>query len=45
MTFFPESGLYIDEPAVSPDGKWLLYTRSIVSSGLWLITLDDPEQR
>jgi Tol biopolymer transport system component len=44
VTFFPESGLYIDEPSVSPDGQWLLYTRSLVSSGLWLITLDEGEE-
>ncbi len=44
MTFFPESGLYVDEPSVSPDGRWLLYTRSTVNSGLWLITLEKASQ-
>lgn len=44
VTFFPESGLYIDEPHISPDGTSLLYTRSTVSSGLWLITLAGAEQ-
>ncbi len=40
VTRFPESGLYIDEPAISPDGRTLVYARATGGSSLWLLSLD-----
>ncbi|MCI0354268.1 MAG: protein kinase [Acidobacteria bacterium] len=40
VTKFPESGLFLEEPTISPDGRSLLYCRSNGGSSLWLITLD-----
>jgi Tol biopolymer transport system component len=39
VTNFPESGLFIEEPSISPDGKFLVYSRSRGGSSLWLLTL------
>ena len=39
VTHFPESGLFIEEPAISPDGRYLVYCRSNGGSSLWLLTL------
>jgi TolB protein len=39
VTNFPESGLFIEEPTISPDGKFLVYGRSRGGSSLWLLTL------
>ena len=36
VTFFPESNLYLEEPQMSEDGKYLYYSRRSVSSDLWL---------
>ena len=36
VTFFPESNLYLEEPQMSDDGKYLYYSRRSVSSDLWL---------
>jgi Tol biopolymer transport system component len=36
VTFFPESNLYLEEPQISEDGKYLYYSRRSVSSDLWL---------
>jgi serine/threonine-protein kinase len=41
VTTFPESGLFLEEPTISPDGRWLVYMRSSGSSSLWLLTLGD----
>ena len=27
MTHFPESGLFLEEPTISPDGRWLVYNK------------------
>ncbi|MGH9532681.1 MAG: protein kinase domain-containing protein [Terriglobales bacterium] len=40
VTRFPESGLFLEEPTISPDGRSLLYCRSNGGSSLWLITLE-----
>ncbi len=40
VTNFPESGLFLEEPAISPDGRSLLYCKSNGGSSLWLITLE-----
>jgi hypothetical protein len=39
VTHFPESGLFMEEPKVSPDGHWLVYCRSSGLSSLWLLGL------
>jgi eukaryotic-like serine/threonine-protein kinase len=39
VTNFPESGLFLEEPTISPDGKFLAYCRSRGGSSLWLLTL------
>ncbi len=44
VTFFPGAGRDLDEARTSPDGRWRLYTRSSVRSGLWLIALTDDGQ-
>jgi Tol biopolymer transport system component len=47
VTKFPESGLFIEEPTLSPDGRWLAYARSNGGASLWLLTLGDdtPKSR
>jgi serine/threonine protein kinase len=40
VTRFPESGLFIEEPTMAPDGSCLVYSRSNGGSSLWLLTLD-----
>jgi TolB protein len=39
VTRFPESGLYIDEPHLSPDSRFLVYSRNYGGSSLWVLTL------
>jgi TolB protein len=39
VTNFPESDLFLEEPTISPDGKFLVYSRSRGGSSLWLLTL------
>src|SRR5712692_6105111 len=41
VTKFPESGLFIEEPKLSPDGRWLAYCRNNGGSSLWLLQLGD----
>jgi len=41
VTKFPESGLFLEEPALSPDGKFLAYCRSNGGASLWLLTMSD----
>ena len=36
VTFFPESNLYLEEPQMSADGKYVYYSRRTISSDLWL---------
>jgi Tol biopolymer transport system component len=43
VTRFPESGLFIEEPALSPDGRFLAYTRNHGGASLWLLTLGGGE--
>ncbi|MBC8645531.1 MAG: PD40 domain-containing protein [Thermoanaerobaculia bacterium] len=42
VTRFPESGLFLEEPTLSPDGRYLAYCRSNGGSSLWLLTLEHP---
>ena len=39
VTHFPESGLFIEEPAISPDNRYLVYCRSNGGSSLWLLKI------
>jgi Tol biopolymer transport system component len=39
VTNFPDAGLFLEEPTISPDGKFLVYSRSRGGSSLWLLTL------
>jgi Tol biopolymer transport system component len=45
VTHFPESGLFIEEPTISPDGSFLVYSRSHGGSSLWLLTVETPSQQ
>jgi Tol biopolymer transport system component/serine/threonine protein kinase len=45
VTRFPESGLFLEEPALSPDGKWLAYCRSNGGASLWLLTMADASKK
>jgi Tol biopolymer transport system component len=38
VTHFSESTLFIEEPTISPDGRYLYYSRSNGGSSLWLLT-------
>jgi Tol biopolymer transport system component len=42
VTHFPEQGLFLEEPAISPDGRWLVYNRGKGGSSLWMLTLGGP---
>ncbi|HET9793305.1 MAG TPA: protein kinase [Thermoanaerobaculia bacterium] len=39
VTQFPESGLFLEEPSIAPDGSFLVYSRSNGGSSVWLLTL------
>jgi Tol biopolymer transport system component len=39
VTNFREGGLFLEEPRMSPDGRWLAYCRSNGGSSLWVLTL------
>ncbi|MEP6995534.1 MAG: protein kinase [Acidobacteriota bacterium] len=41
VTHFPEAGLFLEEPTISPDGRYLYYCRENGGSSLWLMTLED----
>ncbi|HSA92197.1 MAG TPA: protein kinase [Terriglobales bacterium] len=43
VTHFPESGLFIEEPTLSPDGRYIVYCRSNGASSLWLLRLEGTE--
>ncbi len=40
VTTFPEGGLFLEEPTLSPDGRYLAYCRSNGGSSLWVLTLE-----
>ena len=42
VTRFPEHGLFLEEPDISPDGRWLVYNRGTGGSSLWLLTIGKP---
>ena len=41
VTRFPESGLYLEEPTIAPDGRYLAYNRASGGSSLWMLTFTD----
>jgi len=41
VTHFSEGGLFLEEPSISHDGKYLVYCRENGGSSLWLMTLGD----
>jgi eukaryotic-like serine/threonine-protein kinase len=43
VTRFPESGLFLEEPTLSPDGRALVYARWTGGSSLWLLKLGSPD--
>ena len=45
ITNFPESGLYIEDPLLSADGKRLIYSRVRISADLWIVELDKAGKR
>jgi Tol biopolymer transport system component len=45
VTRFPESRLFLEEPAISPDGRYLVYVRSNGGSSLWVLQLGDVQER
>lgn len=38
VTFFPESGLYLEEPQRTRDSRYLLYSRGSIQSDIWLLS-------
>jgi len=38
VTKFPDAGLFLEEPTISPDGHYLYYCRGSGGSSLWLLT-------
>ena len=37
MTDFPESGLFLEDPQISRDGKQLLYARGKIIGDIWIL--------
>jgi Tol biopolymer transport system component len=44
VTKFPEAGLFLEEPRISPDGRWLVYCHNNGGSSLWLLELGTSQQ-
>ena len=45
VTDFPESGLFLEEPTISPDGRYLVYSRGNGWSSLWVLQLGNAQTR
>jgi serine/threonine protein kinase len=41
---FPESGLFLEDAQISPDGRWLLYSRGRITGDIWIMKLGEPSQ-
>ena len=44
VTRFPESGLFLEEPTISPDGRWLVYNKGRGGASLWMLTIGRDAQ-
>ena len=40
--FAEDASLFLEEPTISPDGRWLVYNRGGGGSSLWLLTVRQP---
>jgi serine/threonine protein kinase/WD40 repeat protein len=40
VTRFPDAGLFLEEPTISPDGRYLYYCRGNGGASLWLLKLE-----
>ena len=40
VTRFPDAGLFLEEPTISSDGRYLYYCRGNGGSSLWLLKLE-----
>jgi eukaryotic-like serine/threonine-protein kinase len=40
VTNFPESGLFLEDPQISRDGRELFYSRAKITGDIWLLRLD-----
>jgi Tol biopolymer transport system component len=45
VTHFPEPGLFIEEPTISPNNRYLAYCRVGGGSSLWLLKIGPPPKR
>jgi serine/threonine protein kinase len=45
VTNFPENGLFLEEPTMTPDGRYLVYSRSNGGSSLWVLQLGNIQER
>ena len=45
VTHFPESSLFVEEPTIAPDGRYLVYNRGSGGSSLWLLTIGEGTRR
>jgi Tol biopolymer transport system component len=46
VTRFPDNAsLFIEEPTITPDGRYLVYSRAHGGSSIWLLTLADQRTR
>ena len=39
ITDFPESGLFLEDPQISRDGRQLLYSRGRITADIWIMSL------
>jgi Tol biopolymer transport system component/predicted Ser/Thr protein kinase len=45
VTSFPEFGLFIEDPRLSPDGKQLIYSRGRITGDLWLLKFAETAKK
>jgi len=45
VTNFAEAGLFIEEPSLSRDGRWLAYCKSNGGSSLWLLKIESSRRQ
>src|SRR5262245_18978351 len=42
VTKFPESGLFLEDPQISRDGRYLFYSRASITGDIWIMKLGLP---